>query len=185
VLSLATLLFIVVVKAQEDVKININGDDSVAAGLRFFLRLYDECSKRDGLSPCLKMKAIAFFDRVMRTVEIPLTESLVLVKNGDGKEKNSASLDQQQTPVGRSMTEAELEASLPTGDNEDRDMQLSQILLDRVARFFNSYKVQIAFPKLETSELKRSLEEGKYPQFLFPLQLKTLPHEEYNSKHCE
>jgi hypothetical protein len=161
VLSLATLLFIVgVVKAQDDVKININGDDSVAAGLRFFLRLYDDCTKRDGLSPCLKMKAITFLDRAMRTLEIPLTESLVLVKNG----VSSASLDQQQMPVGRSLTEAELEASLPTGNYEARDLQLNEMLLDRVARFFNSYKVQIAFPKVETTELKRNLEEGVYQQ---------------------
>lgn len=160
-LSLATLLFIVgVVKAQDDVKININGDDSVAAGLRFFLRLYDDCTKRDGLSPCLKMKAITFLDRAMRTLEIPLTESLVLVKNG----VSSASLDQQQMPVGRSLTEAELEASLPTGNYEARDLQLNEMLLDRVARFFNSYKVQIAFPKVETTELKRNLEEGVYQQ---------------------
>jgi hypothetical protein len=164
VLSFATFLFIVgVVKAQDDVKVNINGDDSVATGLRVLLRLYDECSKRDGLSPCLKMKAIAFFDRAMRTLEIPLTESLVLVKTGVG----STSLDQQQTPVGRSLTEAELEAFSPTDSYEARDMRLNELLLDRVARFFNSYKVQIAFPKLETSELKRNLEEGVYQQPLY------------------
>lgn len=161
VFSLATLLFIVgVVKAQDDVKININGDDHVATGLRFFLRLYDDCNKKDGLSPCLKMKAITFFDRAMRTIEIPLTESLVLVKNG----VSSASLDQQQTPVGRSLTEAELEASLPKSSYEARELQLNELLLDRVASFFNSYKVQIAFPKVETTELKRNLEEGVYEQ---------------------
>jgi hypothetical protein len=159
VLSLATLLFIVgVVHAQDDVKININGDDPVATGLKLFLRLYDDCSKRDGLSPCLKMKAITFFDRAMRTLEIPLTESLVLVKNG----VSSASLDQQQLPVGRSLTEAELEASFSTRSYQEKELQLNEMLLDRIARFFNSYKVQIAFPKLETSELKRNLEEGVY-----------------------
>ncbi|XP_069679301.1 uncharacterized protein Osi12 [Periplaneta americana] len=160
---LATLFVIVVAnaKAEEDVKININGDDAVATGLRFFVRLYDDCSKKDGLSPCLKMKAITFFDRAMRTPEIPLTDSLILVKNGSPAETSSGPQDQQQMPVGRSLTEAELEATLPRGNYEAKDMQLNELLLDRIARFFNSYKVQIALPKLETTELKRNLEEGR------------------------
>jgi len=163
VFSLTTFLLIVgVAKGEDDVQIDIHGDDSIATGLRFFLRLYDDCSRRDGLSPCLKMKAITFFDRAMKTPEIPLTDTLVLVQNGVNSQETSVSLEKQQTPVGRSLTEAELEASLPTGDDEARDMQLNQLLLDRVARFFNAYKVQFAFPKLETSELKRNLEEGVY-----------------------
>lgn len=166
VFSLAAILLILgVVKGEDDVRININGDDSIATGLRFFLRLYDDCSRKDGLSPCLKMKAITFFDRAMRTPEIPLTDTLVLVQNGANSEETSVSVDKEQTPVGRSLTEAELEASLPTDNYEERDLQLNQLLLDRVARFFNAYKVQFAFPKLETSELKRNLEEGVYQQF--------------------
>lgn len=170
-LSLATFLIIAgVVRPEDDVKINISGNDSVAAGLRFFLRLYDDCSKKDGLSPCLKMKAITFFDRAMRTLEIPLTESLVLVQTGATTEKSSVPRDQQQDPVGRSLTETELEASLPAGNYEARDLQLNKLLLDRVSRFFNTYKVQIAFPKMDTSDLKRSLEEGVYHSVL-PLKL--------------
>ncbi|GFG31929.1 hypothetical protein Cfor_08085, partial [Coptotermes formosanus] len=166
VLSLATFFLIVgVVKGEDDVKININGDDSIATGLRFFLRLYDDCNRKNGLSPCLKMKAITFFDRAMRTPEIPLTDTLVLVQNAATSEETSVSVDKQQTPVGRSLTEAELEATLPNGNYEERDMQLNQLLLDRVARFFNTYKVQFTLPKLETSELKRNLEEGLYKKF--------------------
>jgi hypothetical protein len=167
VLSLATLLVIAgVVRPEDDVKINISGNDPVAASLRFFVRLYDDCSKKDGLSPCLKMKAITFFDRAMRTLEIPLTESLVLVQTGAATEKSSVPRDQQQEPVGRSLTETELEASLPDGNYEARDLQLNKLLLDRVARFFNTYKVQIAFPKMDTSELKRNLDEGVYHSVL-------------------
>jgi len=164
-LSTTLLLIVGVAKGEDDVQIDINGDDSIATGLRFFLRLYDDCSRKDGLSPCLKMKAITFFDRAMRTPEIPLTDTLVLVQNGATSEETSVSVDKQQTAVGRSLTEAEFEASLPTGNYEERDMQLNQLLLDRVSRFFNAYKVQFAFPKLETSELKRNLEEGVYQQF--------------------
>jgi hypothetical protein len=163
--SLATFLLIFgVAKGEDDVQINIHGDDSIATGLRFFVRLYDDCSRRDGLSPCLKMKAITFFDRAMRTSEIPLTDTFVLVQNSAASEDASVSADKQQTPIGRSLTEAELEASLPTGDYEARDMQLNRMLLDRVSRFFNTYKVQFALPKLETSELNRNLEEGVYYQ---------------------
>jgi hypothetical protein len=163
---MATFLLIIgVAKGEDDVQINISGDDSIATGLRFFLRLYDDCSKRDGLSPCLKMKAITFFDRAMRTSEIPLTDTLVLVQNSATSEDTSVSADKQQTHIGRSLTEAEIEASLPTGDYEARDLQLNQLLLDRLSRFFNTYKIQFAFPKLETTELKRNLEEGVYQQF--------------------
>jgi hypothetical protein len=108
------------------------------------------------------MKAITFFDRAMRSSEIPLTETFVLVQNSAASEDASVSVDKQQTAIGRSLTEAEIAASLPTGDYEDRDMELSRMLLDRVSRFFNTYKVQFAFPKLETSGLKRNLEEGVY-----------------------
>jgi hypothetical protein len=171
VLSLTALLVVAgVVRPEDDVKINISGNDSVAAGLRFLLRLYDDCTKKDGLSPCLKMKAITFFDRAMRTLEIPLTESLVLVQTRAATEQSSVPRDQQQDPVGRSLTEAELEASLPAGNYEARDLQLNQFLLERVARFFNMYKVQIAFPKMDTSELKRNLDEGVYLPVL-PLKL--------------
>ena len=159
------LLIVGVAKGEDDVQIDVNGDDSIATGLRFFLRLYDDCSRRDGLSPCLKMKAITFFDRAMRTAEIPLTDTLVLVQNGATSEETYVSVDEQETPVGRSLAEAELEASLSTGNHEERDMQLNQLLLDRVARFFNAYKIQLAFPKFETTELKRNLEEGVYQQF--------------------
>lgn len=174
-LSLATLFVIAgVVRPEDDLKINVNGDDSVAAGLRFFLRLYDDCSRKDGLSPCLKMKAITFFDRAMRTLEIPLTESLILVKNAAAIEESSGPQDQQQEAVGRSLTEAEIERSLPEGDYEARDLQLNKLLLDRVARFFNTYKVQIALPKMDTSDLKRNLEEGLYRPILPSLLMQTL-----------
>jgi hypothetical protein len=166
VLSLATFLISGVVRSDDDLKVNINGDDSVAAGLRFFMRLYDDCNRKDGLSPCLKMKAITFFDRAMRSLEIPLTESLVLVQNGAATEQSSVPRDQQQGAVGRSLTEAEIEASLPDGNYEARDLQLNKLLLERVARFFNTYRVQIAFPKMDTSDLKRNLEEGVYSSVL-------------------
>jgi hypothetical protein len=158
---ICVLLFIAgVVRPEDDLKININGNDSVAASLRFFLRLQDDCSRKDGLASCLKMKAITFIDRAMRTLEIPLTDSLVLVQNGAAMEESSVPRDQQQEAVGRSLTEAEIEASLPDGNYEGRDLQLNKLLVDRVARFFNSYRVQIAFPKMDTSDLKRNLEEG-------------------------
>ncbi|PSN49209.1 hypothetical protein C0J52_16944 [Blattella germanica] len=146
-------IFVAGVKSEDDVHIDVNGSDSVASGLRFLVRLYDDCSRRDGLSPCLKMKAITFFDRAMRTLEIPLTDSLVLVKNAQNV--------QEQGPVGRSFTETELEATLASDNYEKKDVQLNQLLLDRIARFFNTYKVQIALPKVETSELQRNLEEGR------------------------
>ncbi|KAJ9577085.1 hypothetical protein L9F63_006365, partial [Diploptera punctata] len=147
-------------RPQEDVKVDVFGNDSVATGLRFLLRLYDDCSKRDGLTPCLKMKAITFFDRAMRSTEISLTDSLVLVKAGE-KENKVESQNLHQASVGRSLSEDELEKSLENENYISRDNQLNQLLLERVSRFFNSFKVQIDLPKLETAELQRSIEEGR------------------------
>ena len=156
---LVLLIFISSARPQDDVKVDISGNNSVATGLRFMLRLYDDCSRRDGFTPCLKMKAITFFDRAMRSSEISLTDSLVLVKAG-GNENNVDSQNLKPESIGRSLSETELEESLEKENYESRDNQLNLLLLDRVSRFFDSFKVQIALPKLETSELQRNIVEG-------------------------
>ena len=105
------------------------------------------------------MKAITFFDRVMRSSEISLTDSFVLVKAG-GKENKMDSQNLQQESIGRSLSEAELEESLEKENYVTRDNQLNHLLSERVSKFFNSFKMQISLPKLESSELQRNLEEG-------------------------
>jgi hypothetical protein len=112
------------------------------------------------LSPCLKIRAITFLVRAIRNSEIPLTGSLFLFRNGATSEETPVSVDKQHTTVGRFLTEAELEASLPSDNYEARELKINQLLLDRVVRFFNTCMVQFASTSLEISDLKRNLEEG-------------------------
>ncbi|GLH08716.1 Uncharacterized protein GBIM_13891 [Gryllus bimaculatus] len=143
-------------RADDDVKVSIAGDDVVSSGMRVFMKVYNDCARKEyGLSGCLKMKAITFFDRAARAAQIPLADNLVLVKK--------AAAVAATPPAGRSLTEADVEAALPRGaaDADARDLKLDNILLDSVARFFNSHTVQIDFPKMEGTQLQRGIEEGR------------------------
>ncbi|KAG5876226.1 hypothetical protein JTB14_011669 [Gonioctena quinquepunctata] len=52
-------------------------------GVRVALKLYDDCSKADGFSPCLKKKAITFLDRLGRMDKIPLVDGVTVSKSPD------------------------------------------------------------------------------------------------------
>nr|CAD7447623.1 unnamed protein product [Timema bartmani] len=142
-LLLGALLVASGVAADNDVEVNVSGDDAISSGLKTFLRLYSECDHKDGIAPCLKMRAITFFDRALKMKDIPLSDSLVLVKTGS---------DEIRIPVGRSFSESKTEVS------ED---ELDNLLFDRVARFFNSHNVQIILPRMDDQQLQRSIEEGR------------------------
>lgn len=122
-------------------------DDLYNQGARALLRVYDECSRAEfGVSACLKKKAINIIDRVARMDTFTVNEGFKVVKNKNAPE---------QKPI----SENELEMTLPRGI-EARDEALTELLVDRIAKFFNARTVQIEFPKLNNDELARSLEEG-------------------------
>lgn len=130
-------LMLITVSAEEDI---------TSAGFKTVLRVYDECNKSiGGFTPCLKKKAISFIDRLSKIEKFPVGEGLYVVKASEMNVK--------------SVTENELESSLPRG-LEERDAALSSLLMSRVVAFFNSRTFQINFPKLDTEQLGRSLEEG-------------------------
>jgi lactoylglutathione lyase len=128
--------------------VSANAEDIYNQGARAVLRVYDECSRAEfGLSACLKKKAINIIDRVARMDTFALNDGLRIVKN-----KNAPEL--------KAVNENELEQTLPRGI-EARDEALTELLVERVAKFFNARTLQIEFPKLSNEELGRSLEEGK------------------------
>ncbi|XP_057340903.1 uncharacterized protein LOC130677977 [Microplitis mediator] len=124
-------------------------DMAFERGYRSLYRVYEECQQRNGgLSPCFKKKAIAFFERLGRIDNIPITENLELVRVSNdnatiSKLNNPSDLDN----LGRS--------------GASREEILNEILLDRVANLMNGFNVQISLPKTNTVELKRSMEEGR------------------------
>ncbi|XP_044727543.1 uncharacterized protein LOC123291199 [Chrysoperla carnea] len=135
---LSVVLLLSVCKAQDK--------DSV--GVRIAFKIYDECLRNDGgFTPCLKKKAVTFFDRVLKLDTIPLADGVNVIKSAD-----------VQLPLITS--ENDLERSLPR-NLEARDQQLNEMLIDRIAAFFSSRTVKLSFPSFTSQELSRSVEEGR------------------------
>ncbi|KOC70940.1 hypothetical protein WH47_04926 [Habropoda laboriosa] len=121
-------------------------DTLMDRGFRAMYRVYEDCQHRNiAISPCLKKKAIAFFERLGRMRLLPLSDSFELVRTSDEMPKSSAS---------------ELEASLGRTVSS-KDEILNEILFDRVASLLNSFNIQIRLPRTSPGELKRGMEEGR------------------------
>lgn len=125
------------------------GDDNVLEkGYRSLYRVYEECQQRNvGVAPCLKKKAIAFFDRIGKIESMPIAENLELVRSPDAPETTEAPNVDLET-LGRT-------------SGASRDEVLNDILFEKVANLMNGFNVQIRLPKTSSSELKRSIEEGR------------------------
>ena len=149
---LLAIFFATIVSAEDDVQFSVNGEDSVASGVKVLLRLYDDCTSRgDGLTSCFKLKALTFMDRVSRSQNLPIMDGLSLVKTEAGLTDGQAQ--------GRALNENEIEANLPRAADAKED-RLDSLLFDRVARFFRNHKLQVNFPEMEPQQLQRGLEEG-------------------------
>lgn len=118
-------------------------------GYRTLYRVYEECEHRNmAVSPCLKKKAIAFFERLGRIQTLPIGDNLELVRVASVEDDNPKS------------TISDLEKTLArTGGATDEI--LNDILFERIAALLNSFNVQISLPKTNSGELKRSVEEGR------------------------
>lgn len=113
-------------------------------GVRIALRVYDECSKADGFSPCLKKKAITFLTRLSRMEKISLGEGITVIKAEDNSiEENT-------------ITEDQLENTLPRS-GDARDAALDDILMEKLTSFITSRTLQVTLPKLDLGP-----EEGNF-----------------------
>lgn len=115
-------------------------------GLRSVMRIYEECRRSDGFVPCLKKKAILFFDRAARMENIPLIDGVDVVKTSEP----------EVSPV----SEKEMEATLPR-NLQDKDEALSEMLWNRIAAFANSRTIQLSLPKMTGKELNQGVVEGR------------------------
>ncbi|XP_011314448.1 uncharacterized protein Osi12 [Fopius arisanus] len=115
-------------------------------GYRSLYRVYEECQQRNGgVSPCLKKKAISFFERLGRIDNLPLFDNLELVKVPGVNYTYPQSGDVEN--LGRA--------------GVSREDTLNDILLDRISNLMNGFNIQIRLPKTSSGELKRSVEEGR------------------------
>ncbi|XP_046752832.1 uncharacterized protein LOC124416044 [Diprion similis] len=122
-------------------------DDIIEKGYRTAFRVYEECQQQNiGLSPCLKKKAISFLDRVGRiNSNIPITDNVELIKNAHADSLR--------------YSEQELESLGRAGSS--REETLNTILFNKVTSLMNGFDVQISLPKMTSTDLKRSIEEGR------------------------
>lgn len=114
-------------------------------GVRYAMRIYEDCQRSDGLLPCLKKKAILFFDRAARTSNIPLVDGVEIVKTSDP----------EVTPI----SENDIESNLPR-NLADKNEALSDMLWDRIAAFANSRTIQLSLPRISGQDLNKGVEEG-------------------------
>lgn len=128
-----------------------SAEDFQTQGYRAVMRVYDECQRADGgFTPCLKKKAITFIDRATKIDSINIDEGLSVVRNGP-----IDLLDNNQ----KVLSETELEQTLPRGF-EARDEALSNLLIEKIAHFFNGRMIQVNLPKMSSDDIGRGLEEG-------------------------
>jgi hypothetical protein len=114
-------------------------------GVKYVMRIYDECTKSDGVLPCLKKKAILFFDRAARMDAIPLINGIEIVKSGE--------------PDIKPISENDIESNLPR-NLADKNEALTDMLWDRIATFANSRTIQLSLPKVSGQDLNNGVEEG-------------------------
>ncbi|KAI5645725.1 hypothetical protein NE865_02392 [Phthorimaea operculella] len=115
-------------------------------GVKYLMRIYEDCQRSEGVMPCLKKKAILFFDRAARMDSLPLIDGVEVVKSAEVNLKP--------------LSENEIDATLPR-NMEDKDQALSSMLWDRVAAFANSRTIQLSLPKITGQELNQGVEEGR------------------------
>lgn len=137
-------------------------------------KLYSDCrSKEHGFANCLKTKAVLVLDRAAKSDIIKLDDSISLVRdhNNDGHNNNNDNndVDSNRMTYGRTLlNENDVEAVLSSTVGSDKNgvvgdfsEKLNEMLTEKIAAFLNSRVVKIGFPKLEASDIVRSLEEGK------------------------
>ncbi|XP_028128261.1 putative lysozyme-like protein [Diabrotica virgifera virgifera] len=118
-------------------------------GVKLALKIYDDCSKGDGLSPCLKKKAITFIDRLGRMDKFSLVDGVTVQKAADAPAEAPA------------MTEQQLDETLPRS-SDAKDEALTTMLFEKVGNFIGSRSIEIALPKIQASDL---IEEGRKGSF--------------------
>lgn len=122
-------------------------------GLEKVFKVMQECSEKN-IATCLKMRALQYVDRALRKSDnIDVFDGITLVK--------SESVESSRGLNGRSLSDSELDDTLAK-DEDEKDAQVENLLLDRVARFLESHTLQLKVPESSISGMRRSLEEGKF-----------------------
>ncbi|XP_069679302.1 uncharacterized protein [Periplaneta americana] len=123
---------------------DVNNDitDNLTSGLKVVYRAYQQCErvKFGDLFTCLKLRAIKFADRVLKSDSIHVIDGVSIVKSfpmsGD---RNSRKINFEP------LTEVN-EVNLPA-DPEEKQNKSNDLLVERIARFFQTHSVQFDMPR--------------------------------------
>lgn len=141
----ATLAFPAAEEAQKE-------SSYLEDGLEGAYRFLKDCGDKE-IFLCMKMRALTFVDRALRKPEISILEGVSLVKNENDQES-------VRSLGARALSESELDNTLPQNE-EEKDSQVENLLVDRVARFLSSHTLQVKVPDSSISEMRRSLDEAR------------------------
>ncbi|KAJ8952323.1 hypothetical protein NQ318_017217 [Aromia moschata] len=116
-------------------------------GVRVALKIYDDCSKADGFSYCLKKKVITFLDRLSRMDKLSISDGILIKRASDVQDDDKPTI-----------TEEQLEKMLPHSADKKYDA-INSMLLDKTTKFIGSRTLEIVVPKLSAEDV--GLEEGR------------------------
>ncbi|PSN49210.1 hypothetical protein C0J52_16947 [Blattella germanica] len=129
--------------------------DNLVSGLKVAYRAYQQCEKvRLGdLFTCLKLRALRFADRVLRSDSVPLIEGISIVRSFPDRDRNGRRLKLEP------LTEVN-EENLPE-DTQERQTKLDDLLVERLGRFFQTRSIHFDMPKF-VDEVKQLLAGDNY-----------------------
>jgi hypothetical protein len=135
--------------------------DNFASGLKVMYRAYEHCenNKFEDIFTCLKLRALKFAVRILRSDSVHVIDGINIVKSfSKATDRNGRKVDFDPLPEVN-------EAVLPT-DPEQKQDQLNEMLIERLTRFFQTHSVQFDMSRL-MAESKQLLDDHSEEQGMF------------------
>ncbi|XP_072755333.1 uncharacterized protein Osi9 [Anoplolepis gracilipes] len=110
------------------------------------LDVYASCSGESSIAVCLKLKALRYVDRVVRSADIEVVDGFKIVQTEEAKNSRADNA--------RSLND--IENTLPA-ETEAKEAAIDQALVDRAAKFLSTHTVELSLPE----DVARSFDEAR------------------------
>lgn len=129
------------------VKIILAQDNFEDSTTNIALNVYGDCSNSEDIYICLKKKAVTLLDRLGRSQNFTISDSVKLVSS-------------EEAPVQEEeINEKKLDEILPRS-LDDKNAALTTMLSNKIADFFGSRTIEISLPRSFTEDNEIETEEG-------------------------
>jgi hypothetical protein len=122
--------------------------DNFASGLKVAYRAYEQCEniRLEDFVSCLKLRALKFVDRMLRSDSVQVIDGVSIVKS-KATDRNGRKINFEPLP--------EVNEELLPSDPEHKQDRLNDMLIERFARFFQTHSVHFDISRLvvESREL--------------------------------